>query len=35
MQAHPFNLPDTDGNLHTLADSRGRWLILAFHRHLG
>ncbi len=35
MQAYPFELTDTDGHLHTLADSRGRWLILTFHRHLG
>ncbi len=33
--ALPFELLDTLGNVHRLSDSRGRWLILVFHRHLG
>jgi peroxiredoxin len=30
-----FDLPDTTGTRHRLADSRGHWLLLVFHRHLG
>lgn len=33
--ALPFALPDSRGELHRLADYRGRWLLLVFHRHLG
>jgi peroxiredoxin len=29
-----FALPDTAGAMHRLADYRGRWLLLVFHRHL-
>ena len=34
---HPaadFALPDTSGHVHRLADYRGGWLLLVFHRHL-
>ena len=30
-----FELQDTAGNTHRLADFHGRWLLLVFHRHLG
>jgi hypothetical protein len=30
-----FNLRDTSGELHQLADYRGSWLLMVFHRHLG
>jgi peroxiredoxin len=30
-----FNLADTAENAHTLAEFKGRWLLLVFHRHLG
>ena len=30
-----FALPDADGHVHRLADFRGRWLLMVFHRHLG
>ncbi len=30
-----FELQDTQGNTHTLAEFSGRWLLLVFHRHLG
>jgi len=33
--APDFALPDASGALHRLADWRGRWLLLVFHRHLG
>lgn len=33
--AYSFNLPDTDGNFHQLADFGGSWLLMMFHRHLG
>lgn len=33
--AVPFTLPDSTGRRHRLADYRGRWLLLMFHRHLG
>jgi peroxiredoxin len=33
--AIPFSLPDAEGRLHRLADYRGLWLLLVFHRHLG
>ena len=33
--AIPFTLKDTQGREHTLHDSKGRWLLLLFHRHLG
>jgi len=33
--AADFALPDTAGKVHRLADYRGRWLLLVFHRHLG
>ena len=32
--AADFHLPDTDGREHRLADYRGVWLLLVFHRHL-
>ena len=37
--AVPFELADTDGAVHRLADytedaGAGRWLLLVFHRHL-
>lgn len=31
----PLELPDTEGRIRTLAEFRGRWLLLVFHRHLG
>lgn len=33
--ALPFALRDSANNEHRLADYRGRWLLLMFHRHLG
>jgi len=33
--AIPFSLRDANAHLHRLADYRGRWLLLVFHRHLG
>lgn len=30
-----FNLPDSTGVMHQLADFRGNWLLMVFHRHLG
>jgi len=33
--AIPFVLQDSRGESHCLADYRGRWLLLVFHRHLG
>jgi peroxiredoxin len=30
-----FELVDANGARHTLAQYRGRWLLLVFHRHLG
>jgi len=33
--AVPFELSDANGRLHRLADFRGHWLLLVFHRHLG
>lgn len=33
--AIPFALPDAEGRTHRLADYKGRWLLLVFHRHLG
>jgi peroxiredoxin len=32
--APAFELPDTGGTIHSLADHRGRFLLLVFHRHL-
>ena len=32
--AADFHLPDTEGRRHRLADYRGSWLLLVFHRHL-
>lgn len=29
-----FELPDTEGRTHRLADYAGRWLLMVFHRHL-
>ena len=31
----PFALPDAAGEMHTLEEFRGHWLLLVFHRHLG
>ena len=33
--AIPFTLNDSAGQPHRLADYRGRWLLLVYHRHLG
>ncbi len=33
--AVPFELADMQGNRHRLADYRGHWLLMVFHRHLG
>lgn len=33
--AYEFSLPDTTGQTHRLADFRGSWLLMMFHRHLG
>lgn len=30
-----FALPDSQGKMHHLADYKGSWLLLVFHRHLG
>ena len=30
-----FALPDTQGKMHHLTDSKDSWLLLVFHRHLG
>lgn len=30
-----FRLADFQGRTHSLADYRGHWLLLVFHRHLG
>ena len=30
-----FDLVDTQGARHRLADYAGKWLLLVFHRHLG
>ncbi len=30
-----FNLKESDGTVHTLADYHGSWLLMVFHRHLG
>ena len=30
-----FALEDTGGAVHRLAQYRGRWLLMVFHRHLG
>lgn len=35
LPAIPFALEDLAGNTHRLADYRGAWLLLVFHRHLG
>jgi hypothetical protein len=32
--AVPFELADSAGVVHRLADHVGRWLLLVFHRHL-
>lgn len=34
-EAPALALEDTTGRLHRLAESRGRWVLLVFHRHLG
>jgi peroxiredoxin len=34
MPAPDFELADTEGNLHRLADYTDRWLLIVFHRHL-
>ena len=34
-EAHDFVLTDASGEARCLADYRGRWLLLVFHRHLG
>jgi len=31
MQAPDFNLPDQDGNMHSLKDYAGKWLVLYFY----
>jgi hypothetical protein len=33
--ATPFSLPDSSGQIHTLEEYRGSWLLMVFHRHLG
>jgi peroxiredoxin len=33
--AFDFSFPDPDGNINTLKDYSGHWLLLMFHRHLG
>ncbi|MBT8492863.1 MAG: peroxiredoxin family protein [Deltaproteobacteria bacterium] len=35
MRALDFDLVALDGTRHRLADYRGTWLLLVFHRHLG
>ena len=34
QSAVPFELTDTRGQVHRLADYHGRWLLLVLHRHL-
>ena len=34
-EAAPFELRDSNGEVHRLEDYRGRWLLMVFHRHLG
>ena len=34
LPAVDFRLEDTLGGQHRLADYRGSWLLLVFHRHL-
>jgi len=34
-EAEPFELSDVHGNVYRLADYRGDWLLMMFHRHLG
>ena len=31
MKAADFNLPDQNGNIHTLKDYAGKWLVLYFY----
>jgi len=31
MNAQDFHLPDQSGNMHTLSDYRGKWLLLYFY----
>ncbi len=31
MKAHQFSLPDQNGNVHTLSDYGGKWVILYFY----
>ncbi len=31
MKAVDFNLPDQNGNFHTLSDYKGKWLVLYFY----
>jgi len=33
--AIPFALTDSNGQIHTLEEYRGSWLLMVFHRHLG
>jgi peroxiredoxin len=33
--APPFSLHDSNGVVHLLADFKGSWLLMVFHRHLG
>lgn len=33
--ANNFAIHDSNGNLHTLEEYKGSWLLLVFHRHLG
>jgi peroxiredoxin len=33
--ALPFSLHDSNGAVHQLADFKGSWLLMVFHRHLG
>jgi len=35
MPAIPFALADSTGQVHSLDDYRGNWLLMVFHRHLG
>jgi peroxiredoxin len=32
--AVPFELPDANGQVRSLRDYAGEWLLLVFHRHL-
>lgn len=34
LPAVPFELPDSSGEMHSLADYSGHRLLLVFHRHL-